>query len=162
MLWKLLMYQKWIVNKEKTQSMKCMYWRQWDIHTSLHTRSHSWTKDVYALSWIMLTVVTYIQKLQTKRKLVKFATVKIRFWIGLCRWPWPLNTFMIGKFFIVIWKHKTFLWIKMVQLKLVTLELRGYYNIHMIALKQPLVLHIIYHQKFVKKNLIIKNQIFGH
>ena len=46
--------------------------------------------------------------------------------------------------------------------KLVISVLLESYSIHMIALKLLSVLLIIYHQKFVKKNLTIKNLIFGH
>lgn len=49
----------------------------------------------------------------------------------------------------------------MVKLKLETSELLEYFNIHMIVLKLLLVHLTIYHQKFVKKNHITRNLIFG-
>ena len=88
--------------------------------------------------------------------------MRIKFLIGLYRWHWQLNIFMIERFCIVIWKLRTFLWIRMVPSKLVILELLEYCSILMIAPKPPLVLHTIYHPRFVKKSHTIRNQIFGH
>lgn len=161
MSWRLLMCPRWIGSKGKMLLMKYMYSRQWDILILLRIRSHSWIRGVCVLLWIMLMEEICIQRLLIKKKLEKFAIVKIRYWIGSFKWHWLSNIFMIEKFYIEILKHKIFLWIKTDLSKLEILVSLESCNTLMIVLKLLSVHHTIFLLKFAKRNHTIRNLIFG-
>ena len=135
MSWRLSTSATWKRNKNKTLWTKLEYWKQWDILTSSRIENRSWTRNSCALSWITQTGATCTRKLSTKR-VPKSYCQKISCLIGLFKWHSQLNTFMIGKFYIVIWRLKTFSWQLKERLRLEILELLEFYNTLMIAQKQ--------------------------
>jgi hypothetical protein len=69
--------------------------------------------------------------------------------------------FMIVKLFIEILKEQMYFLLNKEWLRLVILELPEFYHIHYRKQELWSVLRIIFRQKFVKKNLIIRSLISG-